>query len=66
MSVKDSSIVLPGVEIRCGAKVLKRYDGVEKLKTCGALVAVVNGACPGLILDIKCRRCPSMIRHRFD
>ena len=62
----NHSAKLPGVEIRCPNKTVKTYDGVKKVKNCGALLAVVMDAECGVNLAIKCWRCKGMVRHRID
>lgn len=66
MAVKEPKVKLPGVEVRCGNKTLKKYEGVQKLKICGMLVAVVNSAPCGVDLSIKCTRCKQMVRYYLN
>lgn len=67
----SAKLVLPGTEVRCQARIFKVYGGDKKLKTCNALLAVVETNIHGggsVTVVAKCYKanCGNMVHYQID
>lgn len=66
---KKESAKLSGVEVRCPNKLIKQFGETKEMRTCNALLAVVDvpAGCSAMVA-IKCTkaRCRQMVHHVID